>query len=66
MTRAPCRFAYSMICDASLRGMPSVMMTISLMPASIASNAASGAKASGTVMTAPSTFRFEVISRTVS
>ena len=33
------------------------MMTICLMPASIASKAASGAKASGTVMTAPSTFR---------
>jgi hypothetical protein len=46
--------------------MPSVMMTMFLIPASIASNAASGANWRGTVITAPSTRVFAVISRTVS
>ena len=65
MTRAPWRSAYSTMAAASLRGMPSVMITMFSMPASMASKEASGAKARGTVMTLPSTRCFAVISRTV-
>ena len=41
-------------------------MTISLMPASIASNTASRVNAGGTATTEPSTRVFAVMSRTVS
>ena len=61
MMRAPRRLAYSIIAEASLRAMPSVMMTISLMPASTASSAASSANAAGTVMTVPSTLEAVVL-----
>ena len=46
--------------------MRSVTMTMSLMPASIASSTASGAKAGGTAITEASTCRLSVKARTVS
>ncbi len=54
MMRAPRRFASSTIWATSKRGIRSVTITISLMPASIASNTASFVNAGGTVTTEPS------------
>ena len=51
MTIASCSLADSTICDASLRGMPSVLIAVSLVPASIDSNAPAGGDGSGTGLT---------------
>ena len=58
MMRAPRSFASSTICATSTRGMRSVTMTMSLTPASIASNTASRVNAGGTVTIEPSTCVF--------
>src|SRR5262249_20553536 len=55
MMRAPRSVASSTICATSPRGMRSVTMTISLTPASIASNTASRVNGGGTVTMDPST-----------
>jgi hypothetical protein len=65
MMRAP-RLASSTICATSPRGMRSVTTTISLMPASMASNTASRVKRGGTVTIEPSTCIRDVMSRTQS
>ena len=66
MMRAPSCWAYSTNWATCLRGMRSVTMTMSLMPASIASLTASAAKAGGTETTEASTRSRSVKARTVS
>ena len=66
MMRAPRASASSTIWATSPRGIRSVTITISLIPASIASNTASLVNAGGTVTTEPSGTRPPLCSTTCS
>ena len=66
MILAPRSAANSTICATSRRGIRSVTITMISMPFSIASKTASRVNFGGTQTTAPSTLRFDAMSRTQS